>query len=228
MVSPGIDNYGFVYQWGRKDPFFGGNGSENETTTNMPIAVSKTIRNGSEWAVNGNATYRTSEMARKNPMTFIVNSTSPNDEYADWLSVSDYSRWSEFYKTDDDPCPAGYKVPSKSDLASLYVEFPSAAWYFENVSRRHWEYKFFVNKVTVWPAAGMRLGRSSSGEHSGGQLIYSGTSSTMGQCFYWTCNPFIEGASYRVYTVGTKLYSNDDHGDRADAYSVRCVKIPNP
>ena len=233
MVSTGIDNYGFVYQWGRKDPFFGGNGSENETTANMPFATSHTIRNGSVWAVNDNAGYRTIDMARKNPMTFIVNSTSPNNEYADWLLASDATCWSAFDKTDNDPCPAGYKVPARNDLASLYEvpndPPPPALFYFKNAGRKYWEYNFYTNnKVTVWPAAGMRLGRGSAGEYNGGQLIFSGTTYTTGQCFYWTSNFFTEGASYRVYTVGNKLYSADDHGDRADAYAVRCVKMTNP
>ena len=233
MTSPGIDNYGFVYQWGRKDPFFGGNGSANEATINMPFAVGNTIRNGSEWTVNGTPAYRTIDMARKNPMTFITNSTSPNNEYADWLINSDYTCWSATEKTDNDPCPYGYKVPGKSDLASLFNApsdpIASTFWYFINADRKYWEYYYINNnKVTVWPSAGMRLGRNSSGEYSGGQLIFSGTDYTRGQCFYWTSNPFVEGASYRVYTVGTKLYSEDDHGDRADAYSVRCVKMPNP
>ena len=227
MVSPGIDNYGFVYQWGRKDPFFGGNGSANETTA-MSIATSKTIRNGSEWTVNSNESLRTTDMAKKNPMTFIVNSISANDEYADWLSVSDQTCWLAIAKTDNDPCPYGYKVPSRSDLASLYVANPTSAWYFNYASTRYWEFKYLVNKVTAWPAAGMRIGRGIPGGNSGGQLIYSGTSSVMGQCFYWTSTPFVLGASHRVYTVGNKLYSEDDHGDNADAYPVRCVKMPNP
>ena len=231
-ASRGIDNYGFVYQWGRKDPFFGGTGS-TETDVNMPFAINNTIRNSSVWAVSENVIYRTIEMARKNPMTFIVNNTSHPEEFADWLLKSDHTCWAATYKTDDDPCPHGYKVPSKADLASLYsvpndpISFPLL--YFANAERKYWEYySINRNKVAIWPAAGMRLGRGSSGEYSGGQLIYSGTTYTTGQCFYWTSNFFVEGASYRVYTVGSKLYSNDDFGDRADAYSVRCVKMTTP
>jgi hypothetical protein len=232
-TSRGIDNYGFVYQWGRKDPFFGGTGS-TETDVNMPFAINNTIRNGSEWAVSENVTYRTTEMARKNPMTFIVNNTSHPEEFADWLLKSDHTCWLATEKTDDDPCPYGYKVPSKADLASLYTApndpDNNPLLYFANADRKYWEYYYINNgsKVAIWPAAGMRLGRGSSGEYSGGQLIYSGTTYTTGQCFYWTSNYFIEGASYRVYTVGTKLYSEDDFGDRADAYSVRCVKMTTP
>lgn len=228
MVPSEMDNYGFVYQWGRKDPFFGGDGEADETTTGMPIAVNNTIRNGTDWAiVNDNVSLRTAEGARKNPMMFLANNSS--DEYADWLSVSDPTRWSEDIKTDNDPCPFGYKVPSKSDLTSIHVENPTAAWYFENAGHKHWEYKFYVPEVTIWPAAGMRLGRSSFGGNHGGQLIYSGTDANRGRCFYWTSTPNVSaGASHRVYTRGTVLYSENEHGDNADAYSVRCVKMENP
>ncbi len=235
MVSTGIDNYGFVYQWGRKDPFFGGDGITNETTANMlSIARNNTIVNtGASWSVN--TTTGTIDMATKNPMKFICNNSTSKDEPADWLSVSNSTLWSATVKTDYDPCPYGYKVPSKDDLKSLHDAPQNDLWYFNYQGHRYWDYYYYQGEIlTAWPAAGMRQGRTSFNGNNGAQLLYSGTDADDGKCIYWTSSPInidgsmLSGGSHRIYTSGNKLYSEDDYGDNADAYPVRCVKMANP
>jgi hypothetical protein len=240
MVSTGIDNYGFVYQWGRKDPFFGGDGATNETADNiLSVARNNTIVNtGASWSVN--ATTGTVDMATKNPMTFICNSSSSADHPADWLSVSDPTLWSGTEKTDYDPCPYGYKVPGKNDLVRTLhsaAQTQNDLIYFSYQGRRYWNYYYYNGgSVTAWPAAGMRQGRNRSAllGNRGAQLLYSGTDADNGSCIYWTSSPFeiggntLSGGSYRIYTSGETLYSEDDYGDNADAYPVRCVKMTNP
>ena len=224
-ASP-VDNYGFVYQWGRKDPFFGGDGIENETT---PLALAKkyTLRNGVDWVpVN---TIQTSDFANLNPMTFISNPTTSTNLSipADWLSVSNPNRWSENSKTDHDPCPSGYKVPGRDDLKALLDVTQTSYWYFKLIDNWHWEYAAHPD-FTAWPTAGMRQGRNVFNGKNGAQLLYSGTAATSGQCFYWTSSPIniggISGGSHRIYTAGNVLYSFDEFGDNADAYPIRCVK----
>ena len=240
MVSAEMDNYGFVYQWGRKDPFVGGDGSTNEIPSNiLSVAQNNTIVNTrATWNPSGIAgwsvkesTVANEETIRKTPMQFVCNNSSPKERPADWLSVSNLVLWSATGKTDYDPCPYGYKVPDKNDLRSLHVETPSSLWYFNYKGNKYWEYYYYsAGDVTAWPSAGMRQGRFTSDGNNGAQLIYSGTNSNFGQCFYWTSSPVnigaLSGGSYRIHTVGDKLYSEDDYGDNADAYPIRCVKMP--
>ena len=254
-VSPGIDNFGLMYQWGRKDPFFGGNGLVNEVSSGNLFPVFSIIENNTvtninaSWESNANrwthfhtSTEGNVDVAKRNPMMFICNNnnTIPIDIPADWMSDSDQFLWADNVKTDYDPCPDGYKVPSKGDLSSLF-ELEADNKTPKNFKYKHlkyWEYSYGGNS-SIWPAAGMRQGRSSAGENIGGQLLYSGTSegssSNLGQCFYWTSSQInvdgivLPGGSHRVFTTnGTSglTFYKDDYGDNADAYPVRCVKIP--
>ena len=223
------DNFGFVYQWGRKDPFFGGDGIANETTP-LALANEHTIRNtGVTW--DSIKTTQSTDYARRNPTTFICNPASSATLTADWLSSSNPNRWSDSEKTDHDPCPDGYKVPSRDDLEVLQDAANEVSPYstFQPAGLWHWEYTismpFQGTFTTIWPAAGMRQGRLA------GKLTGSGTAAARGQCIYWTSTPvnisgIPPGGSYHIFTSGVLLYSRDDFGDNADAYPVRCVKIP--
>ena len=235
-----IDNFGFVYQWGRKDPFFGGDGNNNETTANaLSIARANTIVNTSVSGVwpTPSSTQRTADFAKQNPMTFICNNTTPTPEIglADWLAGSSATnRWSEDHKTDNDPCPYGYRVPGKAELRTLHTAAAenNSALYFRNGGHWHWDYYYYWRGgiTTVWPTAGMRQGRFAYQGNTGAQLLNSGTAEARGQCYYWTSTPLsaggtvIPGGSFRVHTAGTLLYSEDEYGDNADAYPIRCIK----
>ena len=238
-ASSPIDNFGFVYQWGRKDPFFGGDGINNGTPLDF---ASYTIHNaGTSWQH-----VQTSQIAgyeKQNPMTFISNNPRTANLstmlVVDWLSVSDPNRWSDSNKTDHDPCPSGYKVPGMNKLQALHNAYD--AWvkggqisqdrYFKNEDNWRWIYKFTPVSggisQSIWPAAGMRQGRNGN---NSAQLIHSGTATVKGQCYYWSSSPFkvgtttVHGVSLRVHTSGNILYSVDDYSDNADAYPIRCVK----
>ncbi len=237
VASSSIDTYGFMYQWGRKDPFFGGSGHTYDEALNVfGVANANTIVNTSvTWASNANkwhwekrASYGTKALSEKYPMCFIYNeddgSQSWEDNPADWLQTSNSDRWSGIAKTDYDPCPHGYRVPDKNELASMYERADELG--LEYKTNRYWQYKY-IDVTSLWPAAGMRQGRQSSSEHSA-QLKYSGTEGNTGRCYYWTATPLdlagFTGGSYRVFTNNEVLYSKDDYGDNADAYPVRCVE----
>jgi hypothetical protein len=239
--SSTIDNFGFVYQWGRKDPFYGADGRRNETATTdaaanvLSIARANTIVNASSrvaWPEPfQNAVI--ADTAKANPMRFIGNSTSTDpDVPVDWLSGSATPvRWHETNKTDNDPCPDGYKVPNRNDMDSLHKADNSINFKFEYRSHGYWEYIDRRSSPTIynsfWPTAGMRQGRN-LGVNRVAQLLYAKTDGAGGQCFYWTSTPFRlrPAGSHRLYTSGLLLYSRDEYGDNADAYPIRCVKMP--
>ena len=238
-----IDNFGFVYQWGRKDPFVGGDGRANENSEGpLLFASSNTIRNtGATWQKT--ATTQSADYAKRNPMTFICNPSTSNDLIVpvDWISVNTPNRWMENEKTDNDPCPYGYRVPSKAELGNLHfaAETGTSLFNFKYVSHWHWNYLYYEGSIqTAWPAAGMRRGRSSYKDPQnitsvGAQLLYAGTSEAIGQCFYWTSSPItlnnnsiLPFGSHRIHTAGNLLYSDSEFGDNADAYPIRCIKMP--
>ena len=238
-----VDNYGFVYQWGRKDPFFGGDGMiYNESSDYLSVARTHTKYNPNNelWQTGANLwsksiQYSTVNDAIKYPMRFICNTKSGTLESdisnpADWLSVGENNFWRDNEKTDYDPCPHGYKVPGKNDLSMLHNTNENAWWYFKrNASNNnYWELFYSSAPVLVWPAAGMRQGRNNNAL-VGAQLMFSGIDNLYGRCYYWTSTPvdlagINKGGSYRFYTNENTIYETE-FGDNADAYPVRCVKI---
>jgi uncharacterized protein (TIGR02145 family) len=246
-TSSAVNTYGFVYQWGRKDPFIGGGDdtfTEDESTGILSVARNNTIVNHSgvwgtdvnEWLADRSPEYGTIEQSVKYPMMFIYNSNSSSyEDPADWLSVSDPELWSDATKTAYDPCPYGYKIPSRNNLKILHKAFENSPPYpvFHNNSNRYWVYSY-SGATTAWSLAGMREGRNAAGKWYGGQLKYSGTDNKMGHGYYWTSTPWDEdghsvvpGASYNI-TMRDNILYEITYGPNADAYPVRCVKMANP
>ena len=102
------DASGMFYQWGRKDPFphkkeFNSQkiadtypSMINKTKTNDGISLEKSIQ-------------------EPNMLIFASNYKVGN---VDWTSEADVY-WNSASKTDYDPCPYGYAVPSKSDMTVI-------------------------------------------------------------------------------------------------------------
>ena len=86
--------YGDYYQWGRK-----ADGHEKVTWTSNITASS----------TNGTSSTKTNTPDSK----FILTSISDND----WRSNKDDNLWN--YGSSNNPCPSGFRVPSKPELASL-------------------------------------------------------------------------------------------------------------
>ena len=227
----GFNSYGFVYQWGRKDPFIGGGNGVFKETVYMSVANANTIKNGTSW---DKTTYGDVTVATRFPMRFI-NSTKTGElkddlaNPADWHSTGVNNFWSDTQKTDYDPCPYGYKVPARSKLSVFHRVDSTSMWFVRRSDLNYWQLYRYRNEpaVMVVPAAGMRQGRDDSGK--GPLLNYSGTSTQAGNCFYWTSTPvnlsgINPGGSHRIYTNGNTIYGEIEYGDNADAYPVRCVK----
>jgi hypothetical protein len=217
LFSPAVDTYGFVYQWGRKDPFFGGDGlTADEGLSVFSVARTHTTLNPEddawgdgvkEWARGEMSTFGTIEQSVRYPMRFIYNETSLSEGIAEWLSGSraDDEGWSDDsdVKTDYDPCPYGYKVPGMNEaeldtLDVLYRPWQNSLMLPSNIrfynagnSNRYWTY-YNYDAVSMWPVAGMRQGQYGrvGGENViGAQLKYSGTDNRMGGGYYWTSTP---------------------------------------
>ena len=126
-TAGGTDAYGMYYQWGRKDPFYGG--EKTETSANAFLeAKNGTVVNPAypalDWAFSKSAT--TTDGAAANPMTFY------NDKVGtgyNWLASPNATLWGEA-KTLNDPCPPGYRVPE----TGAWEDLISGRQYIDGVS----------------------------------------------------------------------------------------------
>ena len=185
-----FDNFGMLYQWGRKDPFPGAAtftimnedytyekdgeptlyGIDNEV---LPKISSKTAYHG------------TIALSVENPDVFYAmtyNHTGEFDEYGeeivkndyitgDWVDVSDDDYWGgeSMKKTIYDPSPVGYKVPvSDADGNTPYAWLKYASMKWDNVNNG-------AEQDGQWfPTTGTRAYASGTLDYPEGGNPYSG------------------------------------------------------
>lgn len=206
----GTDTWGLLWQWGRITPFFGGY-AENEWEASDAFKESKawTVVNQAydyQWAYKLEGT--SIEGAIAAPFTLF------NDDLTcDWHVPADLTLWSSTTKTNYDPCPAGYRLPSASELAVLYDI---------DLAADGSGYTYTYNGNTAWwPSSGS--GREFD---TGCNIIGKST------FFLWSAsaeyvNNFLMGysdfpAAYR-FTANNNTRYNNVVGNRAFAHAIRCV-----
>jgi uncharacterized protein (TIGR02145 family) len=188
--------YGKLYQWGRKY----GQGYDGDATT-------PTIEEGGISAITG-------QHKSKSNVFF----TSTSEFNYDWLYPQDSKLWnsgtdSNPVKTENDPCPEGWRVPTYAELDELNNNYSS--WTTDDNGRSgRWfsgpnSYTASVPQV-FFPAAG---GRGS----------YDGTADDRGSDgSYWSSRPYSDYASRLHFDSSSVNMSNAV--DRALGFSVRCVQ----
>lgn len=98
---------GFCFQWGRKDAFSAADGNNYSPYTYVP-AVSTVFNK-----VSGS--HQSIEYTVKHPTTFIGNS----GDYT-WMSEELTTKpWRSDVKTIYDPCPVGWRVPTKENISGI-------------------------------------------------------------------------------------------------------------
>ena len=143
---------GFMYQWGRKDPFMGSAGIASNTAMALAGTATKTVA-GSE--NTGNLEYATS-----NPFAYIYKQSS------DWLQESDLTLWDAGGKTMYDPCPPGYHVPFESAFEGLSTT--TATWDATKYGR---SVKLSSSETVWFPYTGYRQS-ASGGITATGTTLY--------------------------------------------------------
>lgn len=222
--------YGKLYQWGRKDGqrYYYPIVATEEETVEGPI----------DWE---------SYIAGNYSNVFIKNEVT-SDVVRDWLSAPDSGLWGNGTKTDHDPCPAGWRVPTSDEMKSLSSRFspsennPGASGKNKENFDSEKGYYFYgvvtdeasaVNKV-FFPAAGDLLTSGMCGtwneyDDNGDQIVHSDREY---KGFYWTSTT---NGAYSHSLIFGKMFDSDyevwdyqlfikENAPRASGYSVRCVK----
>ena len=188
--------YGKLYQWGRKY----GQGYDGDATT-------PTIEEGGISAITG-------QHKSKSNVFF----TSTSEFNSDWLYPQDSKLWnsgtdSNPVKTENDPCPEGWRVPTSAEFAELINNYSS--WTIDDNGRSgRWfsgtnSYTASVPQV-FFPAAGDRSRNDGSANHRGNDGRY------------WSSSPRSYYAG-RLWISSSNVYVDSNY--RAYGYSVRCVQV---
>ncbi len=248
-----VSSYGYLYQWGRKDPF-PGCPSLTGTSATLPVVVYDidgnpvSITNSSWYDLNSNNL----AYAIANPTIVISNYAqySGDSNCRDWLTLAakndalwgNASKTAPGEKTIYDPCPEGWMVPPME----AYAHFTSSGgyeWVIENFNvadvnddgivdindyQNGWT--FYLDKendiTSFFPAAT---------RYDGSYAMLMGSMAGLWGN-YWTNTTGAEtmfngGATGMAFNikdqVGNEMITATAQGSggRADAYSVRCVKI---
>ena len=190
--------YGKLYQWGRKY----GQGYFTSYDASVPEIVEGPIS-----AINGQKDIYSN--------TFFTASESPND----WTSPQDDNLWNSGtaanpVKTEYDPCPEGWRVPTYAELGRLNNSYSSFMTVGDQKGRYFCgDYTYLDNAPQVFfPVAGCR-GRAGTADSRGhfGYYCSSRPSSIYASCLYF-------------YSSGVTMDSSGNR-TRASGYSVRCVQV---
>jgi uncharacterized protein (TIGR02145 family) len=183
--------YGNFYQWGRST-----DGHEKQTS-NTQTAVNGTSSPGSD---------------------FIINSSN-NDynwyDYNDETAIRD-SLWTNGSKSSNDPCPAGYKVPTAAQWQSIFNNYSGHGISNANGHGNIWTedyssptYGLLCNSTLFLPVAGSR------------DFVDGGLNNAGLNGFYWSSTVYNVHAHF-LY-IGSDYVFPLDLTARAQGLSVRCV-----
>ena len=188
--------YGKLYQWGRKY----GQGYSTSYDASSPERVKGPIS-----AINGQKDIYSN--------TFFTTSESPHD----WTSPQDDNLWNSGtednpVKTEYDPCPEGWRVPTYAELDRLNNSYSSFMTVGDQEGRYFCgDYTYLDNAPQVFfPAAGSRY-------------YYDGSANGRGyHGYFWSSRPD------SIYAYHLHFISSNAHmfsyNNRAYGYSVRCVQ----
>lgn len=199
-AAAAAESAGFLYQWGRKDPFMGVGAMAANTSTTMTttgtftkskeqISVTTAIANPTMFAYNGET------------------AVDPTWKGLNWCTAENGDAWGTAEaKGVYDPCPAGYRVPAyNNELAG----WATADWTYDEANF------FYKYSDAIFPFAGYLDDCSGSLSHGGDRSAF------------WSATAYDadRGRSVDVRFKSGAASHNVTSQYKARGNSVRCVKI---
>ena len=230
-------SFGCYYQWGRKDPFPGPSnekfkvrGSDEssefgEYTLKGNFNSGKFMDDGYSASATGGAPQSATFFSKSefSPMSAEHSTKYPwQFAHKDYISNDDKSLWSDTQKTVNDPCPVGYKVPSKDQMNGLFSDLEPLnkvePFSFEN-GQGSWSRVYTIEGEEVFfPSSSRRQWSSLTNEV--GKMMQYWTSSPMESKWAETQGGGeIQSRAYMFYDYG-QSDTRTNHG-----IAVRCVKM---
>ncbi|MBR5034541.1 MAG: hypothetical protein IKX71_04470 [Bacteroidales bacterium] len=234
------DCFGLLYQWGRKDPFVGARGIEEDVLINKYDIDGNVIPDRIleyDWSAMKSGDQNI-DLAIQNPDAFLVpkDGGPAGSTFSDWLTAvaadQDTDLWGfvSKYKTKYDPCPEGWRVsPSAAwTFRKLYKKSGNLndsspydntyPWYWDDIRDGGTDAGFYYNDSEkgikyFFPLSGKRSNADGS------------QSSTGGGCQYWTPEPQNKYAMVELFAYGNP--ASETGLNRVYGSSIRCVKDYN-
>lgn len=188
-------SYGFFYQWGRKDPFMGADGTTSETKAKTSVAFEEK---------SGVAITVAESIKHPTQFAYVAETAvDPTWDGQNWNSENISTLWDDAgKKTIYDPCPPGYKVPAYDSASPLMA---SDGWTYD--ATNNW----FQKSGAIFPFAGYL-------DDCGGGLNYPGVRGRV-----WTATEQSEKAAWMLYVRSDKGYQSGQYNKKAGSLAVRCV-----
>ena len=217
---------GFHYQWGRKDPFPSNYTTKNiskidnkNSTTPPEGMLNRYGADGIKYVVNGgqSGTISLQESCRQ-PLVFYAS----GGQGPAWTNVSNssFAGWDGSVKPVWDPCPAGWRVVSRTDLSAVYQDGGG----FPNKNMKNFD-------TRVADSGYLLYFQQLSGGHTSyfrftGYGRYMNTFELIGTlCTIWTRTKG-DDTAYRAYAgwFNTETTYGVMNKHQSDAHPLRCVQ----
>ena len=219
-----LNSYGTYYQWGRKDPLpgpyswrFDGNKDASLYNAEEKSLYLEYVESSSE---TGNR-----EWLRRNPLTIVLG--NPENNYNWQYEGTNNDLWSETAKSENDPCPYGWRVPDGAIYENLTIAATDDA----------------MNWTEAQPMYGWRLEDMTTGDSfffsaAGRRNYMDGRLDNMNDDmelpvpwsgYYWTAGTDAAKATAMYFDLNsvTRTWNGFDGAHamyRANALPVRCVR----
>ena len=200
--------YGKLYQWGRKY----GQGYEGSLHNGISTAIIRTYSDASVPSIVSGPVSLSVGQSESNSNKFYTSDSSPHN----WVTPQNDALWNigtedNPVKTEYDPCPDGWRVPTSAELSNLISNYSS--WTTNDEQYGYWfsgsaSYSASVSRI-FFPAAGNRSDGGSA--YSRGHIG-----------LYWSSRPRYERAYFLDFNNGSVFLNYYYY--RANGYSVRCVR----